>query len=97
MVIKYKDAADWQKQAAEPKKKLEGITGKPVEYWADPNGVYDHKSAVELSKYFKLSFSLATKRDSLMPLQCIRRIIVPECSSQGLLKAMRASFKHKKV
>jgi len=92
MVIKYKEAADWQKQVVEPKKKLEGITSKPVEYWADPNGVYDHKSAVELSKYFKLSFSLATKRDSLQPLQCIRRIIVPECSPEGLLKSMRRSF-----
>jgi peptidoglycan/xylan/chitin deacetylase (PgdA/CDA1 family) len=92
MVIKYKEAADWQKQVVEPKKKLEGITGKPVEYWADPNGVYDHKSVVELSKYFKLSFSLATKRDSLQPLQCIRRIIVPECSPEGLLKSMRRSF-----
>jgi len=92
MVIKYKEASDWQKQVVEPKKKLEGITGKPVEYWADPNGVYDHKSVVELSKYFKLSFSLATKRDSLQPLQCIRRIIVPECSPEGLLKSMRRSF-----
>jgi peptidoglycan/xylan/chitin deacetylase (PgdA/CDA1 family) len=93
MVIKYKDAFDWQKQVVEPKKKLEGITGKPVEYWADPNGVYDHKSVVELNKHFKLSFSLATKRDSLLPLQCIRRIIVPECSPEGLLKTMRKSFR----
>jgi peptidoglycan/xylan/chitin deacetylase (PgdA/CDA1 family) len=92
MVIKYKEESDWQKQVADPKKKLESITGKAVEYWAYPNGVYDHKGAVELSKYFKLSFSLATKRDSLQPLQCVRRIIVPECSPEGLLKSMRRSF-----
>ncbi|HET7732194.1 MAG TPA: polysaccharide deacetylase family protein [Paludibacter sp.] len=92
MVTKYKEESDWQKQVAAPKKKLESITGKAVEYWAYPNGVYDHKGAVELSKYFKLSFSLATKRDSLQPLQCVRRIIVPECSPEGLLKSMHRSF-----
>ncbi len=92
MVIKYKDAADWKKEVTVPKEKLEKIVGKKVEYWAYPNGVYNHNSAVELNKYFKLSFSLATKRDSLLPLQCVRRIIVPECSPQGLLKSMHKSF-----
>jgi peptidoglycan/xylan/chitin deacetylase (PgdA/CDA1 family) len=92
MVIKYKEAADWQKQVVEPQKKLAEIVGKSVEYWAYPNGVYNHESAKELSKYIKLSFSLATKRDSLLPLQCIRRIIVPECTPQGLLTSMHRSF-----
>ncbi len=93
MVTKYKEAADWQKEVAEPKEKLEKIVGKAVEYWAYPNGVYDHKGAEELSKYFKLSFSLATKRDSILPLQTVRRIIVPECTPQGLLKSMHRSFR----
>jgi len=92
MVTKYKEAADWQKEAVEPKKKLETIVGRSVEYWAYPNGVFDHKGAVELSKYFKLSFSLSTKRDSIVPLQTIRRIIVPECNPQRLLKSMRGAF-----
>jgi len=92
MVTKYKEAAAWQKEVAEPKKKLETITGKPVEYWAYPNGVFNHAGAQELSKYFKLSFSLSTKRDSVVPLQTVRRIIVPECSPQGLLKSMRRNF-----
>jgi peptidoglycan/xylan/chitin deacetylase (PgdA/CDA1 family) len=96
MVIKYKEAADWDKQVVEPQKKLAEIVGKPVEYWAYPNGVYDHKSAVEQSKHFKISFSLSTKRDSLQPLQCVRRIIVPDCSTQSLLKSMRNSFAPKK-
>ena len=93
MVTKYKEASDWQKEVAEPKKKLETIVGKAVEYWAYPNGVFDHKGAEELSKYFKLSFSLSTKRDSIVPLQTVRRIIVPECTPQALLKSMRKSFK----
>ena len=92
MVIKYKDSADWQKEVVIPKEKLEKIIGKKVEFWAHPNGVYNHEAAQELSKYFKISFALATKRDSLQPLQSVRRIIVPECSPQGLLKSMRSSF-----
>jgi peptidoglycan/xylan/chitin deacetylase (PgdA/CDA1 family) len=92
MVIKYKEAADWQKEIAEPQKKLAGIVGRSVEYFAYPNGVFNHKSAEELSKYFKLSFSLSTKRDSIQPLQTVRRIIVPECTSHGLLKSIRNNF-----
>lgn len=92
MVTKYTETADWQKQVAAPKEKLEKIVGGIVEYWAYPNGVYDHKAAEELRKNFKLSFALATKRDSLLPLQSIRRIIVPEWTPQGLLQAMHRTF-----
>jgi len=97
MVIKYKETTDWQKQVVEPKKKLEKIVGKAVEYWAYPNGVYDHKGAEELSKYFKLSFTLYSKRDSIVPLQTVRRMIVPECTPQGLLKSMHRTFGKKKI
>jgi peptidoglycan/xylan/chitin deacetylase (PgdA/CDA1 family) len=92
MATKYKEASDWEKQVIEPKKKLEGIVGKPVEYWAYPNGVYNHESAMELSKHFKLSFILFSKRDSIQPLQTIRRIIIPECTGQGLIKSMKRAF-----
>ena len=92
MVIKYKDSTDWQKQVVKPKEKLEKIVEMPVEYWAYPNGVYDHKGAEELNKYCKLSFTLFSKRDSIYPLQTVRRIIVPECSAQGLLKTMNRTF-----
>jgi peptidoglycan/xylan/chitin deacetylase (PgdA/CDA1 family) len=92
MVTKYKIAEDWQKEIADPQKKLEKIAGRPVEYFAYPNGVFNHQSAEELSKYMKISFSLSTKRDSLLPLQTVRRIIVPECTPQGLLKSMRRNF-----
>jgi peptidoglycan/xylan/chitin deacetylase (PgdA/CDA1 family) len=96
MVTKYKDPADWQKQVVVPKSKLEKIVGRSVEYWAYPNGVYDHKGAEELSKYFKLSFSLASKRDSLLPLQTVRRMIVPDWTPQGMLNAMHRTFVRKK-
>jgi peptidoglycan/xylan/chitin deacetylase (PgdA/CDA1 family) len=97
MVPKYKEASDWQKQLVESKEKLEKIVDRGVEYWAYPNGVYDHKGAEELSKYFKLSFTLYSKRDSDLPLQTVRRMIVPECTPQGLLKSMHRTFAKKMI
>lgn len=92
MATKYMDEADWQQQVVNPKAKLEVITGNPVDYWAYPNGVYNHQAAMELSRYFKLSFILSNKRDSIQPLQTVRRIIVPELTPQGLLKSMKRTF-----
>lgn len=92
MVTKYKKEEDWKKEVADPKDKLEKIIGNPVEYWAYPNGVYDHKGAEELNKYFKLSFTLFSKRDSIYPLQTVRRILATECSASSLLKSMRRTF-----
>jgi peptidoglycan/xylan/chitin deacetylase (PgdA/CDA1 family) len=97
MVTKYKEGADWQKQVAEPKIKLEKIVGGAVEYWAYPYGIYDHRSAEELSKYFKLSFILATQRDSIQPLQTVRRMAVPEWTPQSLLKSMHRTFSKRKL
>ena len=95
MVTKFKDSADWQKEIVEPKEKLEKIVGMPVEYFAYPNGVYDHKGAMELSNYFKISFTLASRHDSIKPLQTVRRMIVPEWTAQGLLKSMKRTFSKK--
>lgn len=92
MVTKYKEE-DWEKELVKPKKELEKIIGKSVDYWAYPNGVYNHKAAERLSNDFKLSFILDTKRDSLYPLQTVRRMIVPEISSKALLSSMRKVFK----
>lgn len=97
MVTKYKDVSDWKKEVSEPKEKLEKIVGREVEYWAYPNGVADHKAADELSRYFKLSFTLYSKRDSIFPLQTIRRMIVPECAPRKLLKSMRRTFEKKTI
>ncbi len=92
MVTKYDSIAVWQKQVIEPKKKLESITGKPVEYFAYPYGLCNRKSATEMSKYMKLAFILSTKRDSIQPLHTVRRMIVPEWTAQGMIRAMKKSF-----
>ena len=93
MVSKFKDTTDWQKQIAAPKAKLEKMVGRPVDYFAYPNGVFNHEGAKKLGTYFKLSFILASKRDSIVPLQTIRRMIVPDWSAEGMLRSMRRTFK----
>ena len=93
MVSKFKDSTDWQKQITAPKAKLEKIVGMPVEYFAYPNGVFNHEGAKGLSTYFKISFILASKRDSTVPLQTVRRMIVPDWSAEDMLKSMRRTFK----
>jgi len=93
MVSKFKDTTDWNKQIVNPKAKLSTIIGMPVEYFAYPNGVFNHEGAKGLSRYFKISFILISKRDSLVPLQTVRRMIVPDWSAQSMLKSMRRTFK----
>ena len=86
--------ADWDIQMIKPRKKLEDITGKKIQYFAYPYGLWDEKSATELEKRdYKLSFILSTKRDPKMPLQTIRRMIIPGTwTPEGMLKAIKATF-----
>lgn len=95
MATKYMTEEDWKKNVADPKLKLEGFTAKPVEYWAYPNGVFNHEAAEGLSKHFKISFILTSKRDTILPLQTVRRMIVPEMTPQGLIKSMHRTFAKK--
>lgn len=91
-VTEYKEA-DWQKQVVEANKTISDITGKPVDYFAYPFGIGNNTAATELDKHYKLSFILSTKRDSLQPLQTVRRMIVAHnWTPQGMLKAMRSTF-----
>ena len=92
MTTQYSDSSIWEKQVYAPKKKLEDMIGKPIEYWAYPNGVYNKDAAEELDKHFKMSFILLAKRDSVYPLQTIRRIIVPSDSPQRLLRRIDSTY-----
>ena len=92
MVTKYTDSTFWKQQVLDPQSKLEEMIGKPVDYWAYPNGVYNRDAAEQLDKHFKLSFILMAKRDSLYPLQTIRRMIAPSVSPERLIKSMKSNF-----
>ena len=86
---------DWDQQLTVTKKKLEDITGKPVEYFAFPFGLWNKTGLPEIEKRgYKMAYQLATSRDSTYPLLTARRIIAaPTWSSAGLIRVMRSSFK----
>lgn len=74
-VKKYKDD-DWVTQIEKPTKTLEAITGKKVEHFAYPFGLWNPEAFPELKKRgFKSAYVLAEKRDQDNPLFTIRRII----------------------
>ncbi|RVU03116.1 polysaccharide deacetylase family protein [Mucilaginibacter limnophilus] len=67
---------DWETQIDKPTKKLEEITGKKIEYFAYPFGLWNAEGIPELKKRgFKMAFCLAEKRDQQEPLFTIRRIL----------------------
>jgi peptidoglycan/xylan/chitin deacetylase (PgdA/CDA1 family) len=92
-VKKYLDE-DWVKQVDKPSEQLEQITGRPVNYFAYPFGLWN-KNAVDHIKQrgFKTAFQLSEKRDQTDPLFTIRRIIVPGAWNTSLLqRCMSNSF-----
>ena len=90
-----KQVNDFDLQFAEPQKTIEAITGKKVQYFAYPFGIWNEAAIPELRKRdYKLAFILSTKRDSLEPLYTVRRMIVaPSWSAQGVLRVMSTTFK----
>jgi peptidoglycan/xylan/chitin deacetylase (PgdA/CDA1 family) len=92
--VKKYEAADWAVQVEKPSKLLESITGKPVEYFAYPFGLWNPEAIPFLKERgFKAAFQLSDKRDPKDPLHSIRRIIVPgEWSAETMYKVMRRSF-----
>ena len=85
---------EWDFQLTNTKKQLEELTGKPVEYFAYPFGLWNQQALPEIEKRgYKLAFQLSTKRDSIQPLYTVRRIIIsPTWSAQGVLRVMNSSF-----
>ncbi|HEV7621101.1 MAG TPA: polysaccharide deacetylase family protein [Flavisolibacter sp.] len=94
MVTKY-TGADWVNQLDKPRKKLEDIIGKKIDYFAYPFGLWNQAAIPELKQRgYKLAFQLSTKRDLQEPLYTVRRFIVaPEWSATAVLRVMRNSFK----
>lgn len=78
---------DWKIQLDEPKAKLESITGKPVEFFAYPFGVWTDSAAYQVkNRGIKAAFILTQKRSTAEPLYTIRRMIVPSGWNGAKLK-----------
>lgn len=86
---------EWNTQIDKPKKKLEEIIGKEVQYLAYPFGLCNDYAVTELKKRnFKGAFQLSGKQDKNDPLFSIRRLIVPgNWDGERLLKEISASFR----
>ncbi len=93
--VKSYTVDDWVEQVQKPSQQLQTITGKPVEYFAYPFGLWNKDAIAKLKDHdFKGVFQLSAKRDENDPLFSIRRIIVPgSWSGATMLRVMKNSFK----
>ncbi|HEY0053804.1 MAG TPA: polysaccharide deacetylase family protein [Pedobacter sp.] len=96
--VKKYVAEDWVTQIEKPTKRLEEITGKKIEYFAYPFGLWNKEAIPQLKKRgFKAAFILATSRDENDPLYSIRRIIASGYwSAKSLNNSIKNSFTGKK-
>jgi peptidoglycan/xylan/chitin deacetylase (PgdA/CDA1 family) len=66
----------WQTEIAQPKKTLEQITGKPVDYFAFPYGYWNRAGLPQLHQLgFKAAFQLEQPRYPKDPIMTIRRLV----------------------
>ena len=94
-VKKYTDP-DWPVQLEKPARQLETITGKKIEYFAYPFGLWNPEAIPHLKTFaMKAAFQLADKRDPSDPLHSIRRMIVPGVwTGQTMLGVMGRTFRN---
>ena len=93
--VKKYEGEDWVTQIEKPSRQLEAITGKPINYFAFPFGLWNEAAIPELKKRgMKAAFQLSAKRDESDPLHTIRRIIVPgSWNGETMMARMKGSFK----
>jgi peptidoglycan/xylan/chitin deacetylase (PgdA/CDA1 family) len=96
--VKKYQGNDWEKQIEKPTQTLETITGKKINHFAYPFGLWNPQAIPELKKRgFKDAYILATKRDPNNPLFTIRRIIASGYwSAKTLHNSMVNSFGEKR-
>ncbi len=92
--VKQYQGNDWVTQIEKPKAQLEKITGRPVQFFAYPFGLWNPQAIPELkNRGLVAAFQLSTARDQNDPLYTIRRIIVPGgWSGAQLVNRMKNSF-----
>jgi peptidoglycan/xylan/chitin deacetylase (PgdA/CDA1 family) len=96
--VKKYQGQDWVTQIDKPTKTLQEITGKKIDYFAYPFGLWNKEAIPELKKRgFKAAFILSTSRDDNDPLFTIRRIIASGYwRAKTLSNSIANSFSEKK-
>jgi peptidoglycan/xylan/chitin deacetylase (PgdA/CDA1 family) len=91
-------AKQWGQQIDKPKKKLETLIGKPVEYFAYPYGVWNEPAIIELKQRgFKAAFQLTGMTSQENPLYTIKRMLVSGTwTGKDLLNHMAKGFRQQK-
>lgn len=94
--VKKITGKQWVQQIDNPKKRLETITGKPVEYFAYPYGVWNEPAIVELKERgVKAAFQLTGKKSQLHPLYTLERMLVSGgWQANTLLKYIEKTYGH---
>ncbi len=94
-LVKNIQAKQWEQQVDKPKKILEAITGKPVNYFAYPFGVWNEPAIIELkNRGVKAAFQLTGKKSQKEPLYTIKRMLVSGAwSGRDLQKQIAGSFR----
>ena len=92
--VKMYSENDWRIQVDKPSRQLEEITGRPIQYFAYPFGLWNREALEQIKQRgFKAAFQLSGKRDEDYPQFCIRRVIVPgEWRTETVQKWMKQSF-----
>lgn len=92
--VKTYSPDDWVTQIQKPSQQLQKITGRPVNYFAYPFGLWNKEAIAKLKDHeFKVVFQLSAKPDQDDPLFSVRRIIVPGgWSAANFHKRIKSSF-----
>ena len=90
---------EWSNEIDKPRKLLEQITGKPVDYFAYPYGAWSEKAIEELKmRGIKAAFQLSEQQSSRDPLYTIRRIMISDTwSTAKLEEEIHAAFNRKNL
>lgn len=93
--VKKYQGADWVTQIEKPSMQLEQITGKKIEFFAYPFGLWNREAIPELKKRgFKAAFQLIGPRDPDDPLFTIRRVIITgTMSGPATISRIRGAFR----
>lgn len=92
--VTHYSEADWNTQLIRPRKQLEDLIGKPIDYFSYPFGLWNQNAISKLkAENFKLAFILSSPKDKTNPRFTVRRkTIAGTWSTPTMLKVLQTTF-----